>query len=81
MCKTKSVLVLDDEEGIREAIARGFVENKEYEFDVETAESPEDCITRRIDYREFDVYVVDLDMEPGTDSFEWRIVERVGRRG
>jgi DNA-binding NtrC family response regulator len=69
MTASKSVLILDDQADMRDAIARGFSENSDYHFQVETAESPADCIAKRIDYRPFDVYVVDLDMEPGVGSF------------
>ena len=66
MPEASKVMILEDEPDMREALVRAF---KEKTFTVESADSPEACIKNGFDAKSFDVYVVDLELEPNVRPF------------
>jgi DNA-binding NtrC family response regulator len=63
------LMILDDEKDYRDTLARAFSENRDYQFDVEVADSPQTCIRKGIDTKHFDVYLVDLEVIRGVRPF------------
>ncbi len=66
MSRTVRLLILEDEDLVRNAIIRAFqLINKsqhDYRFAVKSADSPRSCVDQGLDREEFDVYLVDLAM-------------------
>lgn len=77
----QSVLIIDDEEGVREGLTYEFEKSTTFDFKVVTAESPREILDKGLLNDDFDVIIIDLRLTHGSDSYVgFLIVEHQNRK-
>jgi len=70
----KTILIVEDEASVAEAIREGLARSSAYDFEVKVARTPRELLGNEFHEKRFDIYLVDLKLSSGSSFTGLRIV-------